>query len=94
MVADPSLGTEFSLLYRVIRWTDPGITWEPDHRHVELIVQSLHLEGKAANTVVTPGNRESTRRSSTIKAGEECLCAECDMVHAYGVDPVSRIWNS
>ena len=89
MGAGPSLEKELRLLNRNIRWTDKGATWEPDPRHVELIVQSLNLKGKEANPVVTPGSRESTRRSSGTKSDEEYLCTECNLIHAYGPEPDS-----
>ena len=70
MGADPSLEKELRLLNRILRWTEQGITWELCPGHVELNVQSLNLEGKEANPVVTPGHRDSTRRSSGTQGGE------------------------
>lgn len=79
---------ELRLLNRILRWTEHGISWEPDPRHVELILPSLDLSGDDAKLVVTPGSRESTRRTLNADSKEEYLCEECNLVHAYGVEPV------
>lgn len=41
---------EIRHLNRIISWTREGVTWEPDPRHVDLVVKALGVTGK----VVTP----------------------------------------
>ena len=48
-------------LNRVITWEHGGLTWEPDPRHVELIVRQLGLEN--AKPLKVPGVKEETRRT-------------------------------
>ena len=43
-------------LSRIITWTREGLTWEPDPRHVDLVVQSLGVK----STVVTPLVKDRT----------------------------------
>ena len=43
----------------MLSWEDRGVTWEPDQRHAESIVQQLGLtDGKPA---CTPGSRDEER---------------------------------
>ena len=88
MGAHSSLGKELRPLNRIIRWTAHGITWEPDPRHVELIVQILNLDADKASPADTPGTRDTTRRSPGSHDEGEYRCEECNLVHAYDRDPV------
>ena len=54
--------SEIRLLNRVLRWQTDGVAWEPDQRHVEMIVQQLGLEG--SKSVCTPGNHDSDENIS------------------------------
>ena len=46
-----------------MRWTDSGVKYEPDIRHVETIVQSL--VGPKCNSVSTPGTNEHQEHENT-----------------------------
>lgn len=46
------------ILNRVVEWTEDGIWYEADPRHVEIILRELGLQGKS-KAVVTPGEKES-----------------------------------
>ena len=47
---------QVKVLNRIITWTDTGIEYEADPRHVELILKELHL--KDAKGVCSPGTKE------------------------------------
>ena len=47
---------ELRILNRIVRITPDGLTYEADPRHVDLLSQSMSLEG--ANSVVTPGIKD------------------------------------
>lgn len=89
MDAAQELQKEARLLNRIIRWTVQGITWEPDPRHVEIVLQGLQLDDGKSSHVVTPGDREAARRVRDTPKGGEYLCGECNLVHAYDSEPVS-----
>ena len=63
---------ECTILNRVIRWTQKGITWEPDARHAEHIVRDLGLTGSAG--VVTPGVKDCDKpnKEKTPKRYLDC----------------------
>ena len=46
---------EVRVLNRVVRMADTGLLYEPDPRHVELLIRALGLE--VANYRVTPGSK-------------------------------------
>ena len=50
------------VLNRTVRWTDSGITYEPDQRHAEIIIKELHLFESSKNT--TGPFRSVQRRSN------------------------------
>ena len=56
MGARSDLAKELRLLTRVIRWTSQGVTWEPDPRHSELLIESMNLSN--GNLALTPGAKE------------------------------------
>ena len=47
--------SEIRVLNRIIRWEAAGVVYEPDQRHVEMIIRELGLE--SAGSVLTPGTR-------------------------------------
>ena len=49
------------VLNRTLRWTDSGITYEPDQRHAEIIVKELNLFESSKNTT---GPSKSVQRRS------------------------------
>ena len=75
---------EVRLLNRILRWEDRGISWEPDPRHAELIVQQLELQG--AKAVVSPGSKDEEKKINLAetrrdeKSEEEGVyhMSECD----------------
>ena len=52
---------QLKFLNRIVTWEAEGVTWEPDPRHAELIIDQLGLQG--AKPLNLPGVREETRRS-------------------------------
>ena len=61
---------EARVLNRVLKWESTGISWEPDPRHAELVIQQLGLQG--GKPVTTPGSKEAAKRQSvTEEEGEE-----------------------
>ena len=40
---DEGMENEIRVLNRALRWTESGITYEPDQRHAEIIVKELNL---------------------------------------------------
>ena len=56
---------EARALNRAIRWEETGITWEPDPRHVEMIIVHLGLNG--AKTLETPGVKEEKESDRELR---------------------------
>ena len=52
------------VLNRTLRWTDSGITYEPDQRHAEIIVKELNLCESSKNT--TGPSKSVQRRSNPV----------------------------
>ena len=67
----PHLLKTCTLLNRVIEWTTQGLTWEPDPRHAELVVEHLGLKG--GKGAVTPGVKEHSRRRGNQAEGDSGL---------------------
>ncbi len=44
------------ILNRIVSWNERGIQYEPDQRHVEIVVKTLGLE--KGKSVVTPGAKD------------------------------------
>ena len=65
--------SEIRVLNRIIRWEAAGVVYEPDQRHVEMIIRELGLE--SAGSVLTlrnSRNRAGRRlRTDAIRAGDE-----------------------
>ena len=61
----PEVGQEreIRVLNRVIRWEAEGLVYEPDQRHVEMIVRGFGVEG--AGSVLTPGERRAASSERT-----------------------------
>ena len=68
-----------TVLNRIVEWRDDGISWEPDPRQGEFIVQDLGL--KDARPMVTPGVRDhSRRRGKAVDDGEGAWVKAADKV--------------
>ena len=50
---------------RVIRWEGTGITWEPDPRHVEIMMEQMGLKG--AKTLKIPGVKEEKNEDRELR---------------------------
>ena len=50
------------ILNGIVSWKDDGIQYEPDQRHVEIVIKALGLE--EGKSVVTPGVKEKTNPDS------------------------------
>ena len=68
---------QIKVLNRIVTWEAEGITWEPDPRHAELVIEQLGLTG--GKPLKLPGAKEPTRRD---KQSIEELEAEVASVHA------------
>ena len=53
---DPRDDKQVRILNRIVSWNNSGIQYEPDQRHVEIVIKALGLE--KAKPVSTPGIRE------------------------------------
>ena len=64
---DPGQQREARILNRVVRWEDTGITWEPDPRHAEIMIEQMGLnDSSSIRTISSTGMSPSkTPRSST-----------------------------
>ena len=65
------------ILHRIITWEADGITWEPDPRHAELVIEQLGLGGGKPLKLL--GVKEATRRD---KMSEEELEADVAAIQA------------
>ena len=64
---------EIWVLKRVIRWTSTGIEYEPDQRHVEILLADLGLEN--AKPVSTPGDAHTSSIIAAALGGTGGLSA-------------------
>ena len=61
---------EIRILNRIVTWTDRGITYEADQRHVEICLQEVGLEAHS-KTISTPTDRsakDSRNRSAVVNS--------------------------
>ena len=70
---------ELTILNRVIRWTDQGLSWEPDARHAEAIIRDIEIfDGKG---VCSPGVKDPEKRQSKESRakdnGQDAGCVDC-----------------
>ena len=56
---------EARVLNRVIRWEETGITSEPDHRHVEIMIEQIGLKG--AKLLKIPGVKEEKKSDRELR---------------------------
>ena len=57
------------VLNRVIRWEETGITWEPDPRHAETIIEQVGLKG-ARSLKIRGGQGGNEQLSTEWRAAE------------------------
>ena len=55
------------LLNRIITWEDDGITWEPDPRHVDILVQQLGPT--KAKPLLIPGVKPVAGKKEKVEGG-------------------------
>ena len=67
---------QLKILNRVVTWESEGITWEPDPRHAEIIVDQLGL--KDAKPLKLPGVKTE---SSRTEKEDEMMAEEVAAVH-------------
>ena len=70
------------VLNRVITWEDEGITWEPDPRHVEIVVQQMGLTN--AKPLLVPGVKPAAEKKvkeevDTVEDDWHLRCGTCHM---------------
>jgi hypothetical protein len=59
---------EMVILNRIIRWTSESLEYEPDPRHVEIIIDELDLRGsKSVGTPGTKNNNESEKEEEPLE---------------------------
>ena len=56
---------EARVLNRVIRWEEAGISWEPDPRHVEVMIEQMGQKG--AKLLKTPGVKEEKKSDRELR---------------------------
>ncbi len=56
MGPDSSDDKSVRILNRIVSWNERGIQYEPDQRHVEIVIKTLGLE--KGKPVVTPGAKD------------------------------------
>ena len=57
---------EARVLNRVIRWEETGITWEPDPRHAEIMIEQMGLKG--GRSLKIPGVKEEKKTDRELRA--------------------------
>jgi hypothetical protein len=56
---------EATVLNRVVRWTEAGLTYEADPRQAEKLMEELELAGEGVKGVVTPGVKTTAQQIET-----------------------------
>merc|ERR1739836_64577 len=62
---DENQNKEVRVLNRILRWTNEGIEYEADPRHVEIVLKQLNIDN--CKPVITPGTKDEGR----AKPGDE-----------------------
>ena len=62
---DPGQHREARFLNRVIRWEETGITWEPDPRHVEIMIEQMERRG--AKILEFPSVKEEKKSETELR---------------------------
>ena len=63
---DPGQQLEAWVLNRVIRWEETGITWEPDPRHAEIMIEQMGLKG--GRSLKIPGVKEEKKTDRELRS--------------------------
>ena len=63
---DPGQQQEAKVLNRVIRRDDIGITWQPDPRHAEIMIEQMAL--KDAKSLRIPGVKKEKKTDREVRA--------------------------
>lgn len=71
---DPGQQLEARVLNRVIRWEDTGITWEPDPRHAEIMVEQMGFNG--GRPLKIPGVTEEKKIDRELRADINHIISE------------------
>ena len=61
---DEGMENEIRVLNHTLRWTDSGITYEPDQRHAEIIIKEFNLFESSKNTTEPP--KSVQRRANPV----------------------------
>ena len=61
---DEGMENEIRVLNRTLRWTDSGITYEPDQRHAEIIIKEFNMFESSKNATGPP--KSVQRRSNPV----------------------------
>ena len=63
---------QIRILNRIVEWTDAGILYEGDQRHVEICIRQMGLE-ESAREVVTPVDRsvEDPRNADSLRMNQQ-----------------------
>ena len=71
---DPGQQREARVLNRVIRWEETGITWEPDPRHAEIMVEQMGFKG--GRPLKIPGVKEEKKNDRELRADIDHIISE------------------
>ena len=76
--------TEIKLLNRTIRWGSKGISWEPDARHVQLLMEQLELNPDTTSTLSVPAVKEKK------SFPQDMATSAVDVVDVFGGEPMKE----
>ena len=70
---EPTDDKSVRILNRIVSWNDRGIQYEPDQRHVEIVIKALGLD--KGKSVATPGAKEKldTDTSKSLEGAQATL---------------------
>ena len=81
---EKALEQEARPLNRTIHWESGGLTWEPDRRHFDILMEQLGVGKENTGSVVTPAVKE--RKAVT----KELLVKAFDLVEVFACDGVTQ----
>ena len=76
---DPGQQREARVLNRVICWEETGITWEPDPRHAEIMIELMGLKG--ARPLKITGFKEEKKTDRELHEDIDHIIAENEYPH-------------
>ena len=77
---EPGSEKEVKLLNRTMRWEQDGISWEPDRRHIELLLEQLDMDPRTTSIVITTAVKEKKIIDPELAANS------LDLIDVFGQD--------